>query len=163
MSAFCRRVPPTRLRGSRLRNRYLDSDFAQELQDPTRCFDMFLTIQTTPAIHAGLWESRLRERDADGFITVAFLGLNGLKKAITLIPEIVRQLLGIHNSAPVDCPVISQQLRALARENPRVAFIEKPGDQFHLAGSRRSLRSHSTSLRTESISPERFRCGDRGC
>jgi hypothetical protein len=29
----------------------------------------------------------------------------------------------------MDCPVISQQLRALASENPRVAFIEKP--QFH--------------------------------
>ncbi len=50
----------------------------------------------------------------------------------------MRQLLGfplpvkllIHNSAPVDCP-FSQQLRALASENPRVAFVEKPGDQFH--------------------------------
>src|SRR5215510_9154900 len=29
----------------------------------------------------------------------------------------------------MDCPVISQQLHALASENPRVAFIEKP--QFH--------------------------------
>jgi glycosyltransferase involved in cell wall biosynthesis len=96
-----------------------------------------LPIQTMPAIHAGLREPRLRERDADGLITVAFLGHQRTEKGYHLIPEIVRQLLGhplkllIHNSAPVDCPAVSQQLRALASENPRVAFVEKPGDQLH--------------------------------
>jgi hypothetical protein len=90
-----------------------------------------------PAIHAGLRESRLREGDADGLITVAFLGHQRIEKGYHLIPEIVRQLLGhplkllIHNSAPpVDCS-ISQQLRALASENPRVVFVENRGDQFH--------------------------------
>jgi len=47
-----------------------------------------------PAIHASLRETWLRKRDADGFITVEFLGLNGLKKGYHLILEIVRQLLG---------------------------------------------------------------------
>jgi len=97
-----------------------------------------LPIQTMPAIHKGLREPRLRQRDADGLITVAFLGHQRFEKGYHLIPEIVRQLLGlplplkllIHNSAAVDCP-FSQQLRALASEHPRVAFVEKPGDQFH--------------------------------
>ena len=97
-----------------------------------------LPIQTMPAIHAGLREPRLRERDTDGFITVAFLGYQRTEKGYHLIPEIARQLLGspfpvkllIHNSSAVDCPV-SQQLRALSSENPRVAFVERQGDQLH--------------------------------
>jgi hypothetical protein len=46
-----------------------------------------IPIQTMPAIHAGLRETWLRKRDADDFITAAFLGLNGLKKAITLFSK----------------------------------------------------------------------------
>jgi hypothetical protein len=96
-----------------------------------------LPIQTMPAIYKGLREPRLRERDVDGLITIAFLGYQRIDKGYHLVPEIVRDLLEqplkflIHDSGRIDFPAISQQLRALASENPRVAFVEKPGDQFY--------------------------------
>jgi hypothetical protein len=55
---------------------------------------LILPIQTMPAIHAGLRGSWLRERDADGFITVAFLGHQRTEKGYHLTPEIAWQLLG---------------------------------------------------------------------
>jgi hypothetical protein len=97
-----------------------------------------LPVQTMPTVHAGLRQPRLRKRDANGLVNVAFLGHQREEKGYHLVPAIVRQLMDrsapvkilIHNSAPGDSPV-SRELRALASENSKISFIEEPGDQSH--------------------------------
>jgi hypothetical protein len=97
-----------------------------------------LPVQTMPSVHTGLHQPRLRKRDQDGFINVAFLGHQRREKGYHLIPDIARCLIDrrspvkllLHNSEPDDSPV-SQKLRDLARANKNVTFIEEPGDQAH--------------------------------
>jgi hypothetical protein len=97
-----------------------------------------LPVQTMPTIHTGLREPRLRARDADGRVNVAFLGHQREEKGYHLIPTIARRLMDrglpvkllVHNSAPDDGPT-SRELRALARTNAHVVFSEEPGDQSH--------------------------------
>jgi hypothetical protein len=97
-----------------------------------------LPVQTMPSVHAGLHQPRLRKRDRNGLINVAFLGHQRREKGYHLIPEIARRLIDrrspvkllLHNSAPDDCPV-SQELRRLASANANITFIEKSGDHTH--------------------------------
>jgi glycosyltransferase involved in cell wall biosynthesis len=98
-------------------------------------------VQTMPTVHAGLREPRLRRRDPNGLISVAFLGYQRPEKGYHLLPEIVRQVFDrrlpvkflLHNSAPDDGPV-GQELRALAHANPNIAFVEESGDELHWQG-----------------------------
>ena len=96
-----------------------------------------LPIRTMPAVHTGFGEPRVRKRELDGRITVAFLGHQRVEKGYHLIPEIARRVgskglpvrLLVHNSA-TDDSAASRELRALARELAYFTFIEEPSDHL---------------------------------
>jgi len=100
-----------------------------------------LPVRTMPTVHVGLREPRLRRRDSNGLISVAFLGYQRPEKGYGLLPEIVRLSLDrrlpikllLHNSAPGDNP-INQELRALAQANANVEFVADSGDQLYWQG-----------------------------
>jgi hypothetical protein len=97
-----------------------------------------LPVRTMPTVHAGMRHPRLRKRDSNGFINVAFLGHQRPEKGYHFIPEIARRLIDrrlpvkllLHNSAPGDSQ-ISRELRHLASANANIAFVEESGDQSH--------------------------------
>jgi hypothetical protein len=100
-----------------------------------------LPIQTMPSVHASLRQPRLRKRDSNGLISVAFLGHQRHEKGYHLIPGIARRLMEgrspikllLHNSALDNSP-ITRELRDLASANANIAFVEESGDQSHWQG-----------------------------
>jgi len=94
-----------------------------------------LPVAALPAVHKASGPLRMRAWDADGRITVGFLGQQREEKGVSLIPGIVRGLRAagcnarilVHDGEPSDRPIL-RQLREMAESDPLVEFLHRPAD-----------------------------------
>lgn len=94
-----------------------------------------LPVAVLPPVHRAPGSLRLRKRDADGSITLGFLGQQRVEKGFNLLPEIVQGLrkagcnarILIHDGDPAERP-ITRQVRELAEKDPRVEFLHGPAN-----------------------------------
>lgn len=97
-----------------------------------------LPVSTMPPVHAGFSILRQRKKNADGLLTVSFLGHQRHFKGYHLIPEIVERLLQkslpirilIHNgnSHSQRDAATTHQLRILSEQNESVSFDPRVAD-----------------------------------
>jgi hypothetical protein len=91
-----------------------------------------LPVQTLPPVHTASESLRLRERGADGRLTLGFLGQQRTEKGINLLPDIIQCLrrascparILIQDGDPAERP-ITRTMREIAENDPFVEFFHQ--------------------------------------